>query len=122
MDADAVPAPGRRSALSSSSWAGVGAVGIVLFAIGIYVPALRGVPDADVLRVLLAVAGGGLAAWGLPRAWETRRAERHARERGARPQRPRGLDFSSSLEIYDPGAPGDRTPPPAESDRAPRDR
>ena len=53
--------------LSASTYAAIGIVGLLLFAIALYRAALPGVPAAGLFRLGLAVAGGGLAMLGLGR-------------------------------------------------------
>jgi hypothetical protein len=108
-----------RRSLDASLWLGLGVVGVVLFVIGVYIPALAGLPGALWLRYVFAVAGGMLAMLGFSFWWEGRqeppRASRRTRK-GAdadAAMRP----FGPSFEVYRPppreGGPLLRRPPPS---------
>ncbi|HEV2450093.1 MAG TPA: hypothetical protein VGU43_06780 [Thermoplasmata archaeon] len=116
------PTPWReklRRSVDPSVWVGIGAVGLVLFVIGVYIPALRGVPGAVWLRYLFAIAGGMLGMLGFSFWWEGRqeppRASSRARRRGA--SAPPAHPFGPSFEVYRPppreGGPLLRRPPPS---------
>lgn len=97
--------------LDSSVWTGIGALGVLVFLVGIYEPALAGLPYPAILEVVLAVAGAALAVLGFSFASERRAAER----KGARPTRPRppGRNpIAPSLEVYDPRVAVEGPPPP----------
>jgi len=84
-----------------SVYAGVGLAGIVLLVAGIWYPVLQPVPDGAYLRLVLAVLGGILAAYGWSRWYDGRQGPRRGVTR--RPNRsPTSLP---SLEIYSPEAP-----------------
>ena len=51
--------------LDASAWAGIGLIGVLLFVLGIYQPALSGLPYAAYLRIVVAIAGGAVAVMGL---------------------------------------------------------
>ncbi|HTW76749.1 MAG TPA: PKD domain-containing protein [Thermoplasmata archaeon] len=53
--------------LPATTYLGIGLVGIVLLALGIWTPALASVPDAEIVRIVVAIAGGLLAVVGLGR-------------------------------------------------------
>lgn len=90
--------PGPRS---PSFYASVGLTGIVLLVLGIWFPLLAPIPYAAYLRLVVAVFGGVLAAYGGTRWSEARRDPRRRTPRGAS-AKPASLP---SLEIYSPGAP-----------------
>ena len=115
------PTPWReriRTSLDASVWFGVGVVGVVLFVIGVYIPALAGLPAAVWLRYVFAIAGGMLAMLGFSFWWEGRqeppRASARTRKGAAAPP---AHPFGPSFEVYQPppreGGPLLRRPPPS---------
>ena len=92
--------PGRRStpgAFPSYAYAAVGTLGVLLLVLGIWTPFLASVPGAAYLRVVVAIAGGALAAFGWIRLDQRRRGS----SRGP-PTPPRGIEGMSSFEVYSP--------------------
>ncbi len=103
-----------RRSLPSSSWLGVGLLGIIVFVLGVYTPALARFAYAGLLQIALAVAGGAITVLGLSFWWDQRSEER---ERPVRPPlkgRARELSIAPSLEVYRPG-PVERPVVPGES-------
>ncbi len=98
-------------------WAGVGMVGILLFLVGVYRPALAGLPYASILGIVVAVAGACIAVLGFSFALDQRQA---SRSRPGRPRRARAeelsQEFGPSFQVYDPATALDsETPPEPES-------
>ena len=88
--------------LDASAWLGVGVVGILLFALGVYQPALASVAYSDYLRIAVAVGGGAVAVLGFSFWYDRREYERrHPRRPAVRP-RAREIEIAPSLEVYDP--------------------
>jgi hypothetical protein len=116
------PTPWReriRTSLDASAWLGLGVLGVILFVIGVYIPALAGLPDAVWLRYVFAIAGGMLAMLGFSFWWEGHqeppRPSRRTRKGGAAAAAPN--PFGPSFEVYRPppreGGPLLRRPPPS---------
>jgi hypothetical protein len=97
VDTDAI-----SSRLDSTVWVGVGAVGVLLFLVGVYRPALSGVPDADVLGILVAVAGACLGVVGFSFALDQRRADQDRPRRRRRPHAELTDEFGPTFQVYDP--------------------
>ena len=90
--------------LDSTAWLGVGVVGLALFLLGIYQPALAHVAYGSAIGIALAIAGGALAVLGFSYWYDQRETERkgHGRERPLR-GRAKELAIAPSLEVYRPG-------------------
>jgi len=110
--------------LDSTGWLGVGVLGALLFLVGIYRPALSGVPYGGYLAIGIAIAGGAIAVLGFSAYFERRTYERlHPRRPPLRGERVRQISIAPSLEVYDPTiaeerpralAPGDPSEPSTE--------
>jgi hypothetical protein len=57
---DGLPPPGGPSRVPPSTWVGVAVIGAILFGVGIWIPAWRGIPGAAGGLNLLAAAGGAV--------------------------------------------------------------
>jgi hypothetical protein len=90
--------------LDASAWAGIGLIGVLLFVLGIYQPALSGLPYAAYLRIVVAIAGGAVAVMGLSFWYDRREYERRHPRRPAPGPRVRQIEIAPSLEVYDPKA------------------
>jgi len=97
--------------LDSSAWFVVGVLGVLLFLLGIYQPALASLPDATYLRIAVAVVGGAVAVLGLSFGYDRREYERRHPRRPSPGARVRQIEIAPSLEIYSPRR--DPTPPPS---------
>ncbi|MEM0128731.1 MAG: hypothetical protein QXG65_00990 [Thermoplasmata archaeon] len=84
--------------MAASSWAGVGVLGILAFALGIWTPAWAGVPGGGWLSLVTAAVGGILVVVGFTYAWR------------ARPPRPVPVEEMPGVEVYDPAGGGDPRP------------
>jgi len=103
-----------RRRFDSTTWLGVGIIGIALFLLGIYVPALARFPYHLALEVTLAVGGGIVSMVGFSFWWDQREDERlHPRVR-ALSGHARELAIAPSFEVYHPPPPAVRpqSPPP----------
>jgi hypothetical protein len=89
--------------LDASAWIGVGVLGILLFGVGIYTPALGSLPGAVYLQAVVAIAGGAVAVLGFTCYYDRREYERRHPKR--RPLKGRALEIAiaPSLEVYRPG-------------------
>lgn len=99
------------SRLDWTAWAGVGVVGILVFLVGIYQPALSGVRYGGWVGDGLAVVGGVVAVVGTTYALDRRKAA------AKRPRRLRNAEsadrsIAPSLEVYDPRIAQDAGPEP----------
>jgi hypothetical protein len=100
------PGPPPAWVLSAQEYAGLGVVGTVLFVLGVWSPFLAGVPEAEYLRLLLAIAGGFLMVLGWGR-WNVLR--RYPGGGGRRPAR--GVaEAMPSFRSYSPGGPSEDDP------------
>jgi hypothetical protein len=88
--------------LDASAWLGIGVLGILLFLLGIYQPALASVPYAGYVRIAVAVVGGAVAVLGLSFWYDRREHERRHPRRPAPGARTRQIEIAPSLEVYDP--------------------
>ncbi|HXQ48432.1 MAG TPA: hypothetical protein VN842_01445 [Thermoplasmata archaeon] len=88
--------------LDASAWLGVGALGVLLFLLGIYQPALASLPYSAYLRVVVAVAGGAVAVMGFSFWYDRREYERRHPVRPPVGPRAREIEIAPSLEVYDP--------------------
>lgn len=100
------PGPSRWDALRSEDWLVLGGIGVVLFALGGFLPWIPGLRAySGWPQFLLTVPGGVLAAVGIG-GWYDRRRRPHP----PTSERSRELEFASSFEIYSPKG-GPRSPP-----------
>ncbi|MCI4332012.1 MAG: hypothetical protein L3K19_09255 [Thermoplasmata archaeon] len=112
---------GGRAAdqLDASVWLGVGVVGVLVFFLGIWKPALAKFPYSGDLQVVVAIAGGAIAYLGFSRWWDEREYEKlHPRTRPLRGHA-REIAIAPSFEVYDarrPGAPPAGSSAPARTD------
>jgi len=90
--------------LDASAWLGVGVLGLLLFLLGVYQPALSGLPYSAYLRIAVAIAGGAVAVLGLSFWYDRREYERRHPRRPPVGRRAREIEIAPSLEIYDPKA------------------
>lgn len=106
-----------RRRLDASSWLGVGVIGLAVFALGVYQPALGRLMHADALRLVVAVAGGVISVMGLTFWWDARAEELEHPRRPPLKGRARELAIAPSFEVYRPDAEGRRRlPPPSDDD------
>ena len=103
-----------RRSLPASSWLGVGVVGVVVFILGIYTPALAHFAYAGYLEIAVAVLGGAITVVGLTFWWDERSEEIAHPPRRPLQGRARELAIAPSLEVYRPDTVG-RRPVPGES-------
>jgi hypothetical protein len=96
-------------------WTGVGILGILLFVVGIYQPALAGLPDANALGILVAVGGAAIAVFGFTLA-QDRRALDRKRPRRLGQAEPADRSIAPSLEVYDPRFATEAEPEPSRPD------
>ena len=89
---------------TSSAWIGVGILGALVFVVGVYVPALRGVPYSREIGYGLAAAGGALVVLGFTLASRARDAVR------SRPPTELPLESLPGVEVYAPGDSSGRRP------------
>jgi len=89
--------------LDSSAWVGVGVLGILLFVVGVYTPALGFLPAAAYAQAGVAIAGGAIAVLGFTCYYDRREYEQRHPKR--RPLKGRALELAiaPSLEVYRPG-------------------
>jgi hypothetical protein len=92
-----------RRSLPASSWLGVAIIGVAVFVVGVYTPALARFAYSGALQIGLAAVGGAIAVVGLSFWWDAR-----ADERAHPPQRPlrghaREVAIAPSFEVYRPG-------------------
>jgi hypothetical protein len=111
--------------LDSTGWLGIGIVGVLVFVLGIYRPALARLPQSGYLGIACAIVGGAVAVVGFSFASDRRKYER-AHPRQSRPRaREREIAIAPSFEVYRPPAvprPAPPSPGPpidAESSEAP---
>ncbi len=92
--------------LEAGVWLAVGVVGVLVFLLGVYIPAFKGIPYAADLQIVVAAGGGALAVFGLSLYFDRRRYDR-AHPASARPLRGRAreLAIAPSFEVYSPAAP-----------------
>ena len=108
-----------RRRLDASSWLGVGVIGLAVFALGVYQPALGRLGHADLLRLVVAIAGGVISVTGLTFWWDARAEERENPRRPPIKGRARELAIAPSFEVYRPDVEGPRLPaPPSDDDDA----
>jgi hypothetical protein len=88
--------------LDASAWFVVGVLGVLLFLLGVYQPALGSVPEAAYVRIVVAIAGGALAVMGFSFGYDRRAYERRHPRRPAPGPRVRQIEIAPSLEVYDP--------------------
>ena len=90
--------------LDSTGWAGVGVVGVLLFVLGVYEPALATLPEGGYIGIGVAIAGGAIAVMGFGFAYDRREYERRHPKRATPRAGQRQVEIAPSLEIYHPGA------------------
>ncbi len=96
--------------LDASVWLAVGVVGVLVFLLGIYIPAYAGIAYAGDVQLAVAAAGGALAVFGTSLYFDRRRYDRaHPTVRPLR-GRARELQIAPSFEVYSPVAPEKRSP------------
>ncbi len=88
--------------LDASAWLGVGALGVLLFLLGVYQPALASLPYASYLQVGVAIGGGAVAVMGFSFWYDRREYERRHPKRPQVKPRAREIEIAPSLEVYDP--------------------
>ncbi len=93
----------------STVWLGVGVLGILVFLVGAYTPALASLPDAYYLSLGVAFAGGAIALLGFSCYYDQRQYEKHHPRRRPLGKRAKEIAIAPSLEVYDPR----REPPPS---------
>lgn len=100
--------------LDASAWLGVGVLGLLLFLLGVYQPALAALPVAWAIRIVVAIAGGAIAVLGFSFWWDRRNYEVAHPPRPPPKRRAREIEIAPSLEVYDPRS----LPEPADPSRA----
>jgi hypothetical protein len=106
-------AGGSRGAqpLDASAWLGVGIVGILVFFLGIWKPALAKFPYSGALQIVVAIAGGAIAYIGFSGWWDAREYEKlHPRSPPLRGRAREIATIAPSFEVYNPR--GTKRPPP----------
>jgi hypothetical protein len=93
------PARKPKPSTDPDLWVAVGIVGVVVFLIGVYQPALARFPYPGALQVGVAVAGACLAVLGFTYA---QRARAHRPRRALPPAADRVQRLGPSFEVYDP--------------------
>ena len=88
--------------LDASAWFVVGVLGVLLFLLGVYQPALASLPGSGYVRIGVAIAGGALAVMGFSFGYDRREYERRHPRRPAPGPRVRQIEIAPSLEVYDP--------------------
>lgn len=98
-----------RTALDPRAWFLVAAFGGVLFAAGVYIPALAGFAYAGLWRIVAAIAGGALAMLGVTFGWEGFKEAQGASASGDGPGQPPHREppterdrIGPSFEVYSP--------------------
>jgi len=103
---------------SASTYAAIGLFGLLLLAVALYRNSLPGVPDADYLRIGLAVAGGSLSMLGLGR-WSVLRRYPGGGRRRPEPKQPPSAEGRVPYQSYnappDARAPRRKVAPPFDS-------
>ena len=106
MSAGASPGPPAARA-DPDLWVAVGIVGVIVFLIGIYQPALGRLPYPGVLETAVAVAGAATAVLGFTYAQRARAARGPV---GAGPAANPLMHLGPSIELYDPRTAVERPP------------
>jgi hypothetical protein len=88
--------------LDASAWFIVGVLGVLLFLLGVYQPALASLPESGYLRIVVAIGGGALAVMGFSFGYDRREYERRHPRRPAPGRRVREIEIAPSLEVYRP--------------------
>lgn len=86
----------------STVWLGVGVLGILVFLVGAYTPALAGLPDAYYLSLGIAFVGGAIALLGFSCYYDQRQYEKLHPRRRPLGKRAKEIAIAPSLEVYDP--------------------
>lgn len=101
----------------STVWLGVGVLGLLVFLVGAYTPALSGLPGSVYLSYGFAFLGGAIALLGFSCYLEQRTYEKlHPRRRRPLEGRSRQMAIAPSFEVYDPRNDPSRRPPPGSGD------
>ena len=92
--------------LSASTWLGLGLLGLVVFFLGVYIPAWKAIPAlySVYVQVALAVAGGCLATLGFS-YYADRQSKRYRPRPPSAPAPGAAPGWSSSFEVYSPRKP-----------------
>lgn len=117
--ASAIVLPPPRFGLDSSTWYGVGILGLLAFVIGIYRPALGHYPYGTYLQLVVAIGGAMAAVLGFSSGLDAKAYERAHPKAKALPGRGEDLALGPTFEVYRPPkaleAPErPRLPPPEE--------
>ncbi len=91
--------------LAASTWYGLAVVGAILFGLGIWTPAWRGIDGASVLQIVVAAAGGAVFVVGAIFG-----------SRASRPARRASIEAFPGVEVYRPTTGGPVAPPPGRAD------
>ncbi len=86
----------------STVWLAIAVLGLLVFLVGAYEPALSGLPGAGYLSLGIAFAGGAVALLGFSAFYDQRRYERDHPRRRPLGRRAREIAIAPSLEVYDP--------------------
>lgn len=105
--------------LDASVWLGVGVVGVLVFFLGIWKPALAKLPYSGDLQVVVAIAGGAIAYVGFSNWWDARAYEKLHPRRPPLRGRAREVAIAPSFEVYDPRSPTAPSRPAPEVDEEP---
>lgn len=105
--ASAIVVPPPRFGLDSSTWYGLGILGILLFLVGIYKPALGHYPDGGYLQLAFAVGGAMVAVLGFSSGLDAKQYERLHPKLRELPGRAKNLAIGPTFEVYRPGKPDD---------------
>ncbi|MCI4352423.1 MAG: hypothetical protein L3K14_03440 [Thermoplasmata archaeon] len=110
-------APTRATTPSDPDlWFAIGIVGVVLFLVGVYQPALAHVPYPGAVQTVVAAAGAATAVLGFTFSYRARAARpRPAPTRAA----DQVLRLGPSVEVYDPRRAVDRSLPPEDTSGEP---
>lgn len=91
-----------RRSMSATSWLGVGVVGLAVFLLGIYRPALARFPYSADLQIAVAILGGAITVVGLSFWWDSRAEEiKHPPQRPLK-GRAKEIGIAPSFEVYRP--------------------
>ena len=109
VTAGEAPPPGLWTRLPASTWAGVAVIGVVLFALGIWLPAWRDVAGGVGINYVAAAAGGALFVFGITFAVRARQDAQ-----------PRPVEEIPGVEVFRPSTVGRATPVEPTSDEEPQ--